>query len=146
MTLHVSAAKPARSSPYRILGIDDEAAIRVLLRRQLEQAGYVVVDAPNGRVGIAASGHQPPDIVLTDLFMPEKDGIEVIQEVRSYWSKSRIIAMTGGQLKSSFESVVQPAALLLGADRVLIKPFDQGTLPSAIKNTISMNDARHSRG
>jgi DNA-binding response OmpR family regulator len=75
--------------------------------------------------------------------MPEKDGIEVIQEVRSYWSKSRIIAMTGAQLKSSFESIVQPAVLLLGADRVLIKPFDQDTLLSAIKDTLSMNDPGH---
>jgi CheY-like chemotaxis protein len=143
MPLQVSTAMPARSSPYRVLVIDDEAAIRVLLRRQLEQAGYVVVDAPNGRAGIAASSLQPPDIVLTDIFMPEKDGIEVIQEVRSYWSKSRIIAMTGAQLKSSFESIVQPAVLLLGADRVLIKPFDQDTLLSAIKDTLSMNDPGH---
>jgi CheY-like chemotaxis protein len=144
MTSQVSAAMPARSSPYRVLVIDDEAAIRALLRRQLEQAGYVVVDAANGRAGIVASSHQPPDIVLTDIFMPEKDGIEVIQEVRFYWSKSRIIAMTGGQLKSSFESIVQPAVLLLGADRVLIKPFDQETLLSAIQDTLSMNGPRHS--
>lgn len=146
MTLQVSAAMPARSSPYRILVIDDEPAVRALLRRQLEHAGYVVVDAPNGRVGITASGHQPPDIVLTDIFMPEKDGIEVIQEVRSYWSKSRIIAMTGGQLKDLFGSVVQPAALLLGADRILIKPFDRKTLLSAIRDTLCLNDARQPPG
>ena len=54
--------------------------------------------------------------------------------------------MTGGQLNGLSESIVQPAAILLGADRVLIKPFDQETLLSAIKDTLSLNDARHPRG
>jgi CheY-like chemotaxis protein len=58
------------------------------------------------------------------------------------WSKTRIIAMTGGQLQNSFGSIVQPAALLLGADRVLLKPFDQRTLLSAIEDALSLRDAR----
>jgi DNA-binding response OmpR family regulator len=142
MTADAPASQPARAAAPCILVIDDEVAIRTMLRRTLEREGFVVVDAPDGRTGIAASRQHPPDVVLTDLFMPDKDGIEVIQEVRSLWSKTRIIAMTGGQLQNSFGSIVQPAALLLGADRVLLKPFDQRTLLSAIEDALSLRDAR----
>ena len=72
MAWEASGPEPARSSPHRIFLIDGEAAIRALLRRQLEQAGYVVLDAADGRTGIAATGHQPTDIVLTDIFMPRE--------------------------------------------------------------------------
>jgi DNA-binding response OmpR family regulator len=142
MTANALTSQPARPAAPCILVIDDEVAIRTMLRRTLEREGFAVVDAPDGRAGIAASRDQPPDVVLTDLFMPDKDGIEVIQEVRSLWSQTRIIAMTGGQPQNSFGSIVQPAALLLGADRVLLKPFDQRTLLSAIEDALSLRDAR----
>ncbi|TKS61750.1 MAG: response regulator [Nitrospira sp.] len=142
MTAHVSANVSELTTPHRVLVIDDDEAIRTVLRRQLEQAGYVVIDAPNGQVGLAASCHQPPDIVLTDIFMPEKDGIEVIQEIRSSWSKCRIIVMTGGSPVDPFGSIVNPTALLLGAERILLKPFDRQTLLSTIKDTLSLNNAR----
>ena len=132
------SALPAR---LRILVIDDEVVIRTMLRRQLEQAGYAVIDAPDGQVALAAARHQPPDIVLTDIFMPEKDGIEVIREIRSRWSKCIIIAMTGGSPVDPSGSIVKPAALLLGADRILLKPFNQQTLLSAIKDTLSLTNA-----
>jgi CheY-like chemotaxis protein len=142
MTSHLHANQDELPVPYRVLIIDDDAVIRTVLRRQLEHAGYVVNDAPNGQVGLAASCHQPPDIVVTDIFMPEKDGIEVIQEIRSSWSKCRIIAMTGGSPVDPLGSIVNPAAILLGADKILLKPFDQQTLLSTIKDTLLLNNAR----
>lgn len=142
MTADAVTSQAARSAAPCILVIDDEMAIRTMLRRILEREGFVVVDAPDGRAGIAALRLQAPDVVLTDLFMPDKDGIEVIQEVRSLWTETRIIAMTGGQLQNSLGSIVQPAALSLGADRILIKPFDQRTLLSAIEDALLLRDAR----
>ena len=144
MTAHVSADVPALPVPHRILVIDDDPVIRSLLRRQLEQADYVVIDAPNGKVGLAMGRDQPPDVVVTDIYMPERDGIEVIREIRSSWLKTRIIAITGGSLQDPFGSIVKPAAHLLGADKILTKPFDQQTLLSTIKETLSQNDARNS--
>ena len=141
MTARVSADLSALPAPHRILVIDDDPVIRSLLRRQLEQADYVVMDAPNGKVGLAMGRDQPPDIVVTDIYMPERDGIEVIREIRSSWSKTRIIAITGGSLQDPFGSIVKPAAHLLGADKILTKPFDQQTLLLAIKETLSRNEA-----
>jgi CheY-like chemotaxis protein len=131
--------------PRRVLVIDDNTVIRMMLQRMLEEAGYVVITAANGH-RLASLCREPADIVITDIFMPEKDGIEVIQEIRSSWPKCRIIAMTGGSPVDPSGSIVNPTARLLGADRFMLKPFDQQTLLSAIKDTLSLTNGRTPSG
>jgi len=66
----------------RILLIDDDDQVRGAIRRILERAGYTVVDAPDGAAGIRAQREQPADVIITDIFMPQQDGIETIRQLR----------------------------------------------------------------
>lgn len=116
----------------RILIIDDEPLVRAVLRSILERHGYTVMDAPDGRAGLALWRHTPSDLVLTDLFMPECDGIEVIRQLRRVSAQAKIIAMTGGTKIGDFNSTVAPAALQLGAQHMLLKPFTKETLLAVI--------------
>ncbi|MEP6960285.1 MAG: response regulator [Nitrospirota bacterium] len=79
----------------RILVIDDELSMRHLLRSILEHAGHTVFDASDGRTGIALWRREPLDVVVTDIFMPGKDGVEVITELNKAVAKPKIIAMSG---------------------------------------------------
>ena len=116
----------------RILIIDDEPLVRAVLRSILERQGHTVMEAPDGRAGLALWSHTPSDLVLTDIFMPEFDGIEVIRQLTRRWPQAKIIAMTGGAKNGDFTSSVAPAALQLGAQHMLLKPFTKRTLLTAI--------------
>ena len=80
----------------RILLVDDDEAFRKMLHKTLERAGYEVQDAPNGRAALAAYSQQPSDLIITDLVMPEKEGIETIMELCRLHAGVKIIAMSGG--------------------------------------------------
>lgn len=121
----------------RILIIDDEPLVRSVLRGILERNGHTVMDAPDGRAGLALWRHTPSDLVLTDIFMPETDGIEVIVQLTRVWPQAKIIAMTGGALNGDFMSTVAPAALQLGARHILLKPFTKRTLLAAISAVLN---------
>jgi CheY-like chemotaxis protein len=118
----------------RILIIDDEPSVRTMLRRVLEQAGHIVLEASNGREGLALWRRERTDVVVTDLYMPQTDGIEVIREVRNSSTQQKIICMSGGAQPEVFDWGA--AALSLGADRVLVKPFDQQQLLSVIQDML----------
>lgn len=121
----------------RILIIDDEPLVRSVLRSILERNGHTVMDAPDGRAGLALWRHTPSDLVITDIFMPETDGIEVILQLTCIWPQAKIIAMTGGDKKGDFTSLVAPAALQLGAQHILVKPFTKQTLLAAISAVLN---------
>src|SRR6195256_2756214 len=106
----------------RILIIDDEPLVRAVLRSILERQGHAVREAREGGAGLALWRHTPSDLVLTDMFMPECDGIEVIRQLTRLWPQAKIIAMTGGAKNGDFTSSVAPAALRLGAQHMLLKP------------------------
>jgi CheY-like chemotaxis protein len=118
----------------RILVIDDELPFRLVVRDILERAGHTVLDAPDGRKGLALWRREPTDVVMTDIFMPEKDGIEVILEMQNASAKPKIIAMSGGGHQGLFDW--NSSALALGADRVLLKPFDPRTLLLTIQEVL----------
>src|SRR5438067_1915609 len=80
----------------RILVIDDDALLRGAIRVVLESAGYEVIEAADGDAGLRLHREQGADLVLVDLFMPERDGLEVIQAVRAEVPDAKIIAMSGG--------------------------------------------------
>ena len=107
----------------RILVIDDELPLRRILRGTLERAGHTVLDAPDGRKGVALWRREPTEVVVTDIFMPGMDGIEVILEMKQLAAGTKIIAMSGGGRRALLDW--DTSTLALGADRVLWKPFDQ---------------------
>jgi len=80
----------------RILVIDDDVQMRQMLRQMLEREGYEVVDAPDGKEGIRLYRDEPADLIITDIIMPEKEGIGTIFELRRDFPDVKIIAISGG--------------------------------------------------
>lgn len=116
----------------RVLIIDDEAKLRLIVRKMLEAAGYEVGEAENGRAGLQAFQEKAADIVLTDIIMPEKEGIETIVELRKLSQKSlRIVAMSGGGRAKNVDFL--KIAQSLGADATLAKPFRKEDLIACIE-------------
>jgi CheY-like chemotaxis protein len=119
----------------RVLIIDDERPIRQLLRRMLEGAGHTVIDAADGLQAMALWRKEPCDVVVTDIYMPGKDGIEVIREMKQAVPRPKIIAMSGGTRMGLFD--LMPAAIALGADRMLVKPFDRTTFVQTVQEALN---------
>ena len=118
----------------RILIIDDEPQIRSMLRLMLERDGYEVVEAPDGIEGIRAYRRKPADLIITDLIMPNKDGIGMIIDLQKEFPDVKIIAMSGGGLNKP-EGYLK-GAKKLGATCTLTKPIDREKMLRAVKNTI----------
>ncbi len=121
----------------RILVIDDEAAIRGLLRDMLESEGHLVVEASDGAVAMKQWREpqaQPFDLVITDILMPEKDGLEVIREIRRLSPKTKVIAISGGspQVHVRFLDIANH----LGAYRTIEKPFSLHDLLDAVNGAL----------
>jgi DNA-binding response OmpR family regulator len=105
----------------RILLIDDEDLVRATLRYALERAGHAVTEAANGREGIKALSRGGIDLVITDIVMPEIEGIGVILQVRRLPEPPKVVAISGaGSLRTGD---YLSWATHLGADAVLAKPF-----------------------
>jgi len=121
----------------RILVVDDEAPVRKVLRTMLERAGYDVEDAPNGSIALEVLRDDPADVVITDIVMPEKEGIEIIQEMRADYPDIKIIAISGGG-QIGPESYLEMARLL-GAHRTLSKPVDGDVLLGAVRELLETN-------
>lgn len=123
----------ARQSPS-ILVIDDDAQLRGFLREVLDQEGFQVLEAENGNVGSVLFERHRPDLVLTDIVMPEKEGMELIMELRRADPALPIIAMSGGN--AGFSGSYLSAAGKLGADATLAKPFTASHLLAAIQELL----------
>jgi DNA-binding response OmpR family regulator len=106
----------------RILIIDDEAMILNMLVKILEREGYETITASGGKDGIKIHRENPADLIITDLIMPEKDGLETIMELRRDFQDVKIIAMSGGG-KIDPETYLQ-IAKTMGAIEIITKPFD----------------------
>jgi DNA-binding response OmpR family regulator len=107
---------------FRILLIEDDQPLRRALRIFLEKSGYAVSEAGNGREGLRIFGVQPVDLVVTDLIMPEMEGLETIRALRKTKQAVPIVAISGGGRIDS-RSYLEYARSL-GADCVLDKPLD----------------------
>lgn len=108
----------------RILLIDDDGEVRHLLRVALERSGYEVLEADNGKAGVDLFRRTPVDLVVSDIFMPEKEGIETIRELRREFPELKILAVSGGVPGLDPEHYLNMARKL-GADAGLEKPFNQ---------------------
>ena len=119
----------------RVLVIDDDEQVRALLYEILERAGFEVVEASNGVEGLRLYRNQPTDLVITDLIMPEKEGVETIMELRSQFPNARIIAISGGQRAGGRDYL--PIAARLGARRTVAKPFSRQEILEAVRETLA---------
>ena len=123
----------------RILIIDDESQIRSMLRLMLERVGYEVIEAADGMDGIRQYRDNPADLIITDLIMPNKDGIGMIIELKKEFPKVKIIAMSGGGVNRP-EGYLD-GAKKLGATRTLTKPIDRDEMINAVKETLKDDPA-----
>ena len=112
----------------KILLIDDQQAIRALLRTVLERAGHDVCEATNGREGLASYRTSPADLVITDIAMPEMNGLELILELTRGFLSVKVIAITGIDGEYNLQ-----AAKLLGARQTLQKPFSMDKLLTVVR-------------
>ncbi len=118
----------------RILIIDDERQVRELLRDILEEAGYDVAEASDGQEAMKIQKSEPAELIITDLIMPEKEGIETIRELKQSYPDVRIIAMSGG-------GVVGPDSYLkiaqgVGAIWTFSKPIKRDELLDGIRGLL----------
>lgn len=106
----------------RLLIVDDDADMRLSLKLALEMAGYTAELAADGREALAIQQQRPADILITDIFMPESDGFEVIDAVRRGFPQTRIVVISGGAKLAKREYLLDAA--LMDVDAILPKPFD----------------------
>lgn len=118
----------------RMLIIDDETQVRKALRRMLEKEGYEVNEAPDGAVGLQFLQAHPVDVLITDIFMPEKEGIETIREVKKRYPAVKIVAISGGGRGGKLNML--PNAIFFGAHYTLAKPFTREELRVAIDTVL----------
>jgi CheY-like chemotaxis protein len=123
----------SRRGTKRILVIDDDLFFSKVLAQLLERCGYEVTVAHNGTEGIDCYRKELPDLVITDLRMPEKDGLETIAELQSEFSDSKVIAISGGDPQNL------PIARKLGARHTFVKPFDTEELLETIEEELGMS-------
>ncbi len=133
MEKEVPEESPEKKPIKNILVIDDEEIIRDLFKEGLEKFGYEVMVASDGYEGLRFFRESPADLIITDLFMPEKDGHTFIHEIMQEFPGTKIFAITG---KKSFEpepDVDLDIAKILGAIKVFAKPIRISELLAAIK-------------
>ena len=112
---------------YHILVIDDVDDVRLTIREMLERAGHRVSEAANGKEALLKIDQQLPDLVITDIFMPEMEGLEFIRTMKKKQKTLPIIALTG-----SSQAEYLQYALKFGAIYGLYKPFSQDELLIAV--------------
>jgi CheY-like chemotaxis protein len=116
-------------SDFAVLVIDDERPVRTLIRHILGQEGFTVLEAENGKEALRAFASAMPGLVITDIFMPEADGIETIRQIRESNPDVKVLAISGG---GRYRIDLLDGIELLGADGALTKPFNRRELIEAV--------------
>lgn len=127
-----------------VLLIEDDDDLRETIAQQLRSSGYDVVLATNGDEGLGYLHDQGADLVITDLFMPQKEGVETIIDIRKTNSRIPVIAISGGpRLMSGGEDLAVNSlisARVLGANYTLSKPFRARELLDLVERCLSEED------
>ena len=116
---------------FRVLVIEDNPDMRELMRMILEGAGYAVDLAQDGEAGLNALRARPADLIVTDIFMPNCDGLEIIPRLRADYPAAKVLAVSGGGQFVKGGGYLGTAREI-GAHAVLAKPFDQQDLLHAV--------------
>ena len=107
----------------QILVVDDEASVRLVIRDVLEADGYAVSEAADGEDAFRQIKTQPVDLIVTDLVMPNKNGIDLILELKKEYPNAPVLAISGGGgISGRFDYL--KVAELVGAKNIMSKPFD----------------------
>ena len=125
----------------KIFVFDDEPAILFMIKKMLEKAGHEVDIALNGKEGTELFEKKMPDLLITDIIMPDKEGLETIFELRKKYPELKIIAISGGG-RIGPEGYL-PGAKLLGADMVFQKPLDQKEFLQAVSLLLNKTEERN---
>lgn len=133
-----SAAQELRSlSGQKILVVDDEPEIRAALRFEFEFEGAEVIEAENGNVAVKLVHSENPDVVVSDIRMPECDGVEMLKKIKAKNSLRPLVVLITGQADISRDEAYQ-----LGAEAVIFKPFDPIKLVEKINQLVTPIRAR----
>jgi len=116
----------------KILVVDDLFSVRAYIRQLLQHDDFEIIEACNGLDALKKISHDPPDLIITDIIMPEMEGLEMIKRVRTQNRDIPIIAMT-----ASKHAIYLKMAQRFGADSGLEKPFNRPQLLSHIRNALS---------
>jgi DNA-binding response OmpR family regulator len=119
----------------KILVIDDDHMVRYALSRILQRSGYDVVTASDGKRGMMLVRQELPDVVITDIIMPEQEGVETISLLRHQYPQMKIIAISGGGRIRNIDFLEM--ARSLGADDVISKPFEADELLGRLRRVMS---------
>jgi len=114
-----------------VLVADDDKATRTLLNRYLTSMGYEVIEAADGAQAQALAVARRPDIILLDIFMPGKDGIEALKELAPKMPGTSFLIITGGENEAGAQE-----CLVWGADDYILKPLDMEAVGRAIKTRL----------
>ena len=117
-----------------ILIVDDDKAIRLMMRNILEAAGHEIHDEADGRPGEAAVGRRLPDLLITDIIMPDQEGVGLIMNLRQKYKDLKILAISGGGRLSHTDYLQM--AKRLGANATLAKPFRRDALLAAVRELL----------
>jgi len=126
-----------------VLVIDDDADIREMLGQLLSALGYKASAAENGQLGLKLYQSEPANVVLLDIFMPEKAGLDTLRDLLRHDPKARVIAMSGGGRFNRKE--ILEIAMYMGARKRLQKPFTSEELKAAIEEVILMPDVKETQ-
>ena len=118
----------------RILIVDDDINIRFLFRCLLEREGYYVLEADDGNIALRIFQEDPPDLLITDVLMPNKEGLELIQDVKAINSSVKVIALSGGGVVTIDDCLAFADGF--GADRVFAKPIKPQDLLATVKELV----------
>jgi CheY-like chemotaxis protein len=120
----------------RILVIDDDHAVRLTIQVILERDGHEVICAADGERGLRAFQSAAPQLIITDIIMPNKEGLETIMEIRARDAAIPIIAMSGGGRVGNADFLKM--ALRVGASAILPKPFERQDLSAAVSRALTI--------
>jgi DNA-binding response OmpR family regulator len=125
---------PADRTPLRkhILLVEDDETVRLMMKRVLSARGFGIDEAPDGRQALARIREMPFDLVITDLVMPELEGLEVIRALRRESPSIAILAVSG-----AYGGAFLHAAELLGARAILAKPFNPEILVATVERLLA---------
>jgi CheY-like chemotaxis protein len=122
----------------RLLLVDDAPAVRDSIEMVLEGAGFVVDQAEQGATALRLLRAQAPDLVITDILMPQKEGIETIREIRSMLPNTPIIAISGSvETGANYLKMAQS----IGASAIMAKPFDPRAMLTLVHRLLSSGAA-----
>ena len=120
-----------------IMIIDDEEDLRKMLRMAFDREGHQVVEVPTGRTALEEFENCRPDLVITDIFMPEKDGIETILDLKEAYPDCKIIAYSGGGEMGVGTRYTLESARDFGAERVFAKPLNLQSFMEAVEELLA---------